>query len=212
MSQRSIEEVFHTIAPARRRGIPSSPPIAVGVTGSGGADSAASMSQAAQEIAQLRVQYQQQAELIAANTQALQGNTASHGGGSVGSTIGSAASGLLGGGLGLLSPIFSGILKLFGGGGSTPAPAPLPFYTPPPSVLMSDTLRAATPSAGSAGSAGSRSMSSGAVNHASPAPQITVNVNAMDSQSFMDRSGDIASAVREAMLNLHPINDVIANL
>ena len=42
--------------------------------------------------------------------------------------------------------------------------------------------------------------------------QVTVNVSAMDSQSFMDRSGDIASAVREAMLNLHPINDVVANL
>jgi hypothetical protein len=34
----------------------------------------------------------------------------------------------------------------------------------------------------------------------------------MDSQSFMDRSGDIANSVREAMLNLHPINDVVANL
>jgi hypothetical protein len=42
--------------------------------------------------------------------------------------------------------------------------------------------------------------------------QVTVHVNAMDSQSFMDRSSDIASAVREAMLNLHPINDVISNL
>jgi hypothetical protein len=41
---------------------------------------------------------------------------------------------------------------------------------------------------------------------------VTVNVSAMDSQSFMDRSNDIASAVREAMLNLHPINDVVANL
>jgi hypothetical protein len=28
----------------------------------------------------------------------------------------------------------------------------------------------------------------------------------------MDRSADIASAVREAMLNMHPINDVVANL
>jgi hypothetical protein len=28
----------------------------------------------------------------------------------------------------------------------------------------------------------------------------------------MDRSADIANAVREAMLNLHPINDVVANL
>src|SRR5436305_1967821 len=52
----------------------------------------------------------------------------------------------------------------------------------------------------------------GGAGSASNAPQITVNVNAMDSQSFMDRSGYIASAVREAMLNLHPINDVVASL
>jgi hypothetical protein len=34
----------------------------------------------------------------------------------------------------------------------------------------------------------------------------------MDSQSFLDRSDDIANAVRAAMLNSHPINDVIASL
>jgi hypothetical protein len=58
-------------------------------------------------------------------------------------------------------------------------------------------VNAATPSTGSGAGA---------------SPQITVNVSAMDSQSFMDRSNDIASAVREAMLNLHPINDVVASL
>lgn len=40
-------------------------------------------------------------------------------------------------------------------------------------------------------------------------PQIVVNVSAMDSQSFMDRSDDIARAVRSAMLHMHPLNDVI---
>jgi hypothetical protein len=52
----------------------------------------------------------------------------------------------------------------------------------------------------------------GSISQANSAPQITVNVNAMDSQSFMDRSTDIANAVREAMLNMHPINDVVARL
>jgi len=55
---------------------------------------------------------------------------------------------------------------------------------------------------------------------AAPAPapaearpaQVVVNVSAMDSQSFMDRSADIARAVREAMLNMHPLNDVIDEL
>ncbi|MBM3787577.1 MAG: hypothetical protein FJW30_24745 [Acidobacteria bacterium] len=49
-----------------------------------------------------------------------------------------------------------------------------------------------------------------------PAPaagaQITVNVNAMDSQSFMDRREDIARAVRDAMLHSHSVNDVVSEL
>ena len=36
---------------------------------------------------------------------------------------------------------------------------------------------------------------------AGASPQITVNVQAMDAQSFMDHSSDIAQAVRSAMLN-----------
>ena len=54
---------------------------------------------------------------------------------------------------------------------------------------------------GSTGSSGS-----------SPAHQITVNVQAMDAQSFLDHSNDIAQAVRQAMLNLSSINDVVNEL
>jgi hypothetical protein len=208
---RNIEEEFRAIAPRGYRGIPSAQPIAVGVTGSGGADSTASMSQASQEISQLESQFKQQANLIQANTQALQESTVAHTGASIGSSLGGVASGLLGGGLGLLSPIVSGIMSLFGAGQKA-APTPLPLYTPPPSVQMSDTLRSATPNPTSASSASPAAGSGGGGAAASTAPQITVNVSAMDSQSFMDRSSDIASAVREAMLNLHPINDVVASL
>jgi hypothetical protein len=208
---RNIEEEFRAIAPEGRRGIPSAQPIAVGVTGSGGADSSASQSQASQEITQLEAQFRQQADLIQANTQALQSNTGAHAG-SVGSSIESTAASFLGGSLGLFSPIVSGLLSLFGVGGSSSAPAPLPFYTPPPSVQMSDTLRTATPGTVSAGNTGVGGGSGSSANNASAAPQVTVNVSAMDSQSFMDRSGDIANAVRQAMLNLHPINDVVASL
>ena len=45
-----------------------------------------------------------------------------------------------------------------------------------------------------------------------PQPQVVVNVNAMDTQSFMDRSNDIARAVRDAMLHMHPVNDLIGEL
>ena len=43
----------------------------------------------------------------------------------------------------------------------------------------------------------------------SPSSQITVQVQAMDSQSFLDHSGDIALAVRQAMLQSSVLNDVI---
>jgi hypothetical protein len=39
-----------------------------------------------------------------------------------------------------------------------------------------------------------------------------VQVQAMDSRSFMDHSHDIATAVREAVLNMHSLNDVISDL
>jgi len=47
---------------------------------------------------------------------------------------------------------------------------------------------------------------------AAASPQITVNVQTMDARSFMDRSNEIALAVRDAMLNLNAINDVVNDL
>jgi hypothetical protein len=44
------------------------------------------------------------------------------------------------------------------------------------------------------------------------APQILVNVQAMDSRSFLDHSHDIARAVRDAMLNMDALNDVVSEL
>ena len=205
---RNIEEEFRAIAPPGRRGIAGAQPISVGVTGSGGADSTASLSQASQEIARLEAQFKQQTSVIQANTQALQNNTGTHATQSVGGAIGNVASHIAGG-FGVLSPVVSGLLSLFGVGGGNSAPAPLPFYSPPPNVQISEALRVPTPAEASPGVAGRNPAAAGSPG---TAPQITVNVSAMDSQSFMDRSSDIASAVREAMLNLHPINDVVASL
>ncbi len=45
---------------------------------------------------------------------------------------------------------------------------------------------------------------------ASQAPvQVTMNISAMDSRSFMDNAPAIAQAVRSAMLNMHPINQLV---
>ena len=49
---------------------------------------------------------------------------------------------------------------------------------------------------------------------ASPAAAtpITINVQAMDSRSFLDHSGEIAQAVREALLHSHALSDVVTEL
>jgi hypothetical protein len=229
MAQRNIEETFQAVRPRGRKGIPDAPTIGVSVTGTGG-DLASSLSQAGQQIAQLQASYAQQAALITANTQAILNNTSAQGSHSVVDTAGKVASGLFGGAFGLLSPLISGIAGLFSGNST---PAPLPVYTPPASVAIGATLHSAAQSSaqttnlstGAASPAGGSTQtpavsnatvnttdSQPVVNRSATVSHITVNVNAMDSQSFMDRSADIASAVREAMLNLHPINDVVANL
>jgi len=43
-------------------------------------------------------------------------------------------------------------------------------------------------------------------------PQVNVTVQAMDSQSFLDHSSEIAQAVRQAMLSLSSVNDVVNDL
>lgn len=202
---RSIEETFQAVQPNWRRGIPNPPTISVGAAGDG-SDFSTALSQAGQQIAQLQSAYQQQASLIQANTQAIQSNTSAQGKSSGGSVAGGLASSLFGGfGLGLLSPLVSGIASLFGGGSSTPPP--LSVYVPPSPVSINAPIYSPTPATASTGN-----TSSAAAAASQAAPQVTVNVNAMDSQSFLDHSTDIANAVREAMLNMHPLNDVVASL
>jgi hypothetical protein len=212
MSKRTIEETFQAIKPKGRKGIPNPPTIGAGMAGDTG-ELTSSLSQAGQQISQLQAAYQQQAALISANTQAIQGNTSAQGSHSASSVAGGLASSLFGGALELLSPLISGIASLFGGSSS---PAPLPFYAPPPAVAISASLNSATPALTGSGSPASNGGMAAGTTAAPSSPagvqQVTVNVNAMDSQSFMDHSADIASAVREAMLNMHPINDVVSSL
>ncbi len=207
MAHHSIEETFKAIRPRGLRGIPGAPTIGVGVSSSN-SDLSTSLSQAGQQIAQLQSAYRQQASLITANTQAIQGNTSAQSTKSALGTAGSMASSFLGG-FGLLSPLISGIASLFGGNS---APPPLPIYMPPPSVALSASLNSAAPNAAAGSGAANAAPPAGSTSQAAPTPHVTVNVSAMDSQSFMDRSSDIANAVREAMLNMHPINGVVASL
>jgi hypothetical protein len=137
-------------------------------------------------------------------------------------------------GLGMV-PLAIGLLGLFQSGG-TPAPPPaLVKYAMPDPIYFegADTgsdvsgadydqmgmprtysaarsgasAQASTMAAPGSSGSGVPSGPSGA-----PAPQITVNVQAMDSQSFLDHRSEIAQAVRDAMLNSNSINDVVNDL
>ncbi|MGD0666029.1 MAG: hypothetical protein ABSB23_00600 [Bryobacteraceae bacterium] len=153
--------------------------------------------------------------------------------GGTGSTIESAVTTFLEGGLGIV-PLVSGLMGLFGGGNS--APPQLEKYQQPSSIdfvsadtpnglagadydqlgmpRLADTAVGTTTTASTSGGGGSSAAAagSGAGQSGTASPQVTVNVQAMDAQSILDRSGDIAQAVRSAMLNMSTINDVINDL
>src|SRR6185312_5514081 len=156
---------------------------------------------------------QSQIDTITQNTQALAQSTSSKStGSSVLDTVGQVASGAFGG-LSAISPILSGIFSLFGGGGQS-TPAPLTSFTLPQPVSFQGGI-----DYGGSGIApvdyGQNGQPRAATTQAAAqaqAPQITVNVSAMDSRSFLDHRDDIAQAVREAMLNSSSLNDVVADL
>lgn len=157
------------------------------------------------QIGNLTSVQQSQISATQDNTQALGQNTSTKGsGGSVGGTLGGIASSVLGSGL---SPIISGLISLFGGSSTENLTAPTPFMLPPAvnyQAGLTGTGQVTPVDAGQNGQPRAQSASS--------APQVTVQVNAMDSQSFLDHSDDIANAVKSALLNSHSLSDVIGDL
>jgi len=134
--------------------------------------------------------------------------------------------GALAAGLGIV-PLGLEIASLFGGGDSTPPP--LTRFAMPDSIRfvgstdqngpLTDTDFGQMGRPRSYGQPTSQYSTS-----TTPAPSassgdggiqnqpIQITVQAMDAQSFMDRSHDIASAVNKAILALHPLADTIQNL
>ena len=134
------------------------------------------------------------------------GSKSSSTGASTASSIGGTLLDVLGLGSGL-SPLISGLVSLFGGGGGSQTTAVTPYIQPLPVNLQAGF------SGSSAGGASGVDYGEGGqprqTTAASAQQQITVQVQAMDSQSFLDRSNDIAAAVRKAMLETSTLNDVI---
>jgi hypothetical protein len=158
-----------------------------------------------EQIGNLASVQQSQVSATQDNTQALGQNTTTKGsGGSAGGTLGGIASSVLGSGL---SPIISGLLSLFGGSSTQNLSQPTPFSLPPAASYqagLTGTGQIAPVDSGQNGQPRTQSANS--------APQVTVQVTAMDSQSFLDHSDDIANAVKSALLNSHSLSDVIGGL
>jgi hypothetical protein len=163
------------------------------------------LSTLASQVGSLASVQQSQVSATQDNTQALGQNTTTKGsGGSVGGAVGGIASSILGSGL---SPIITGLLSLFGGSSAQNLSAPTPFALPP-----SVDYHAGLTPAGQVLPVDSGQSGQVRAQSTSAAPQVTVQVNAMDSQSFLDHSDDIANAVKAALLNSHSLSDVIGGL
>lgn len=163
------------------------------------------------QMSSLAAAQESQISALQSNTQAVTQNTSSKssGGSSVASTVAGAASSLLGGGLSSLSPLLGGIISLFSGGGGQTLATPAPFMLPQP-IQSEAGLTASVP--GQAAPISYNQTGQPRASLSSAPAQVTVQVNAMDSQSFLDHSDDIAMAVRQAILNSSSLNDVIADL
>jgi hypothetical protein len=150
---------------------------------------------------------------------------------SSGSGVTKALTTVLTSGLGIGS-LISGLFSLFGGGSSSSSTSSLVRYAAPDSISVEQAsvgsgvadavydqtgmprVVSGEQSGESSTTTGSSTESSVSQSASSTAAGATINltVQALDSQSIMDRSSDIARAVREAMLTMNSINDVVNEL
>jgi hypothetical protein len=184
----------------------------------GGGGSSSQAQQLAQQMQQLVTLAQAETQAAEANAQGTnQAATAAPqgpGGTSIASQAGSALEGALGLGLSPLSSLISGISGLFGGGGGGGSASVPSTFLMPPSVNVNAGINEGAPTQPfavdyAAGGVPKASASPGGGPGQGSLGQITVQVQAMDSQSFLDHSDDIAQAVRQAMLQSSVLNDVL---
>ena len=122
------------------------------------------------------------------------------------------------GGLGIGS-LVSEISSLFGGGEQpTPPPPPLVRYALPPTLQYEGAVmrggEVVNYDYNDRGGIRTVNSSQNTAGQSIPtsSQQVVIQVNAMDSKSFLDHSDDIARAVRAAILNSSSLNDVISEM
>lgn len=199
----SLYELVKTVM-----GTPGAGAVAGSQKAGGGLESM--LSRNTSELGNLVSLFRTQADAAARSDAAVIQNTPAQGQSGAGSTAGDVArtvAGIVTGGF-VLNPVVSGLMKLFGGGGEPEQAGPLQKFALPAAIHLD---------AGVAGNERGIAQVDYGQNGlprttAAPATQITVQVNAMDSRSFLDHSDDIASAVRRAMLESSALNDVISEL
>jgi hypothetical protein len=170
---------------------------------------AEAIAQSVSQLEQVRASVEGQLTSLTDNTRALSENTAAKSATSAVTGVAtSLLSNVLGGGL--LGPIVSGLMSLFGGGDDTSTTTTSTKYTAPTAVQFNAGLQNGLLTAADYGQNGQPRAVEPAT--AASQAQITVNVNAMDSRSFLDHSSEIASAVRRAMLESSSLNDVIGEM
>ncbi len=176
-----------------------------------GGETTSAMNQLSRQIAGLTSVARLQAEKTEANTRAVIENslaTVSGSHSSTANTIGKSIFSFLGKGLGLVQLIG----KLFERHKEKAVPVVTPYALPSPVQLEAGLVPL-----GQGGFQAIRYGQDGLPRTTRPAtvPQaaaVTVQVQAMDSRSFLDHSEEIANAVKQALLNSHSLNDVVMEI
>ena len=107
-----------------------------------------------------------------------------------------------------LGPLWKGVFSLFGHGADEPAPV-LTKYPFPEETRTDVSAGLRINGDNSAASYDGLGLS----RHAPASPtSINVSINALDARSILDRSDDIAAALKQAMLSNHEINDSLSEI
>jgi hypothetical protein len=218
--RRSRREVLSAAVPSSTGGVSAfGSPASAGASATGGLlgailsgpanEAAAKTTELTTVLGQLRAVQETSIGSLTDNTRAVDQNTVTKsGGGGVLGAIGKAAGSFLTGGFGL-GPLISGLFGLFGGSSSQPVTQFTRFQLPP-SANFQGGISGANPGQITATDAGQNGQPR-SVSQSAPA-MVTIQVNAMDSRSFLDHRDEIASAVREAILHSSSLNDAISDL